>query len=39
MFPFWDFGSVKMAEIGSGKPVPDFMNFSRSVVSFRPGIS
>ena len=37
MFPFWEIGVGKMAEIDSGKPVPNFMNFGHFLVSFRPG--
>ena len=39
MFPFWEIGVGKWPVNGSGKPAAKFLNFSRSLVSLRPGIS
>ena len=39
MFPFWEIGVGKMAELDSVKLVAKNGDFSRSAVSFRPGNS
>ena len=38
MFPFWNSGVGFWPVFGSGKPVAEIKDFSRSAVSFRPGI-